>query len=250
MIVCPNCRIENDDSLTYCKWCGKPLRPENGKKKPDPRKRRILLIAALAVAAVAAAVMIVAASRPKEGGQKAARPGTTAEAPALTAEPLVTDVDAYFTERGKVISRTDADQSKSVRTEAASAADMDSRGFSGYPVTAEYSISGEYRPETEISAGSETRHPMYSTFYTAANGDIWSISEVNGQVCAFPVTYNMNSGETVQVIVSETESLMSYDSGTNRFYETVPSPETLRVVVVSRIDAETLERLSAEGIEP
>lgn len=60
---------------------------------------------------------------------------------------------------------------------------------------------------------------------------------------AYPVSYNMQSSSNVQVMISEKDTVMSYDSRTGKFYETIPKESELIVKKVGRIDAETIENL-------
>ena len=66
---------------------------------------------------------------------------------------------------------------------------------------------------------------------------------------ANPVTYNLQSKLDAQVIISENESVVSYDSTTNMFYETIPDKSALIVKRLKQIDAESLGKLNNEGID-
>ncbi len=258
---CRICGTENEEGRVICSKCLKPLEIE--KKKNNKKNCLIAAIAALLVAAVVFVVVFVILpkqnEKPSEPEEQAkqeepaqaageAERGSKAEEEIPDTEYFVEDAEAYYAEHGKIISTTDAGKSKDVRTEAETISAMDSRGLAQYPVTSEYSISGKYSEAADVSADSDTKHPIYTTYYVAENGDLWTISEVNGQVCAYPVSYIMNSGLETPVIISETETIISYDSETNRFFEMIPDPATLIVKTVERIDAETLEKLSKEGV--
>ena len=258
---CPNCGKENGEDRIICFECLKPLKKENDRSK----KKRFLIIAALAVA-VAAAVLAILLNRPKQVTIPEEKPGTavsdpaedTATRPETTAatatappraEPLAEDAEAYFSERGNVIGKTDAASSQDVHSEAETVSELKGRGLTQYSVTAEYSADGHYSGASDASADSQERHPMYTTYYVASNGDIWTITEINGRITAYPVTWNMNAETGTETILSETETIISYDSVKNCFYETIPDPSVLIVKKVERIDAETLEKLSTEGVD-
>ena len=66
---------------------------------------------------------------------------------------------------------------------------------------------------------------------------------------ANPVTYNFESENEVQLVLSEDEKINGYDNYTGKFYETIPDENALIVKVVEAIDKETLDRLTAEEIE-
>ena len=82
----------------------------------------------------------------------------------------------------------------------------------------------------------------------SANGDIWSISVVNGMIIANPASFNLNSELTAQLLISESEKLTSYDNATNKFFVTIPYESEVIVKTVDKIDAETLDRLTVEEI--
>ena len=101
----------------------------------------------------------------------------------------------------------------------------------------------------EITEETTQKYPLYYTYYITESGDLWTILVIDGKVTANPASYNMNSELAVQVVISESETIMSYDSETNTYYETIPDPETLIVKVVPEINAEVLEQLTFEGID-
>lgn len=158
------------------------------------------------------------------------------------------DADAYFQSNSTVISETEVNSSNTVHSETEAYNNLNGRGFTG-SVETEYSMSGEYCGTTVISDTSPTKHPIYQTTYVTDNGDIWSIFEINGVVMADPVSYNLQSESGVQVLISETEAVISYDSRKNKFYETIPNESEVDVKTVSRIDAETIENLTYGEID-
>ncbi len=285
MKKCPYCGHENEDGRIICAKCLKALEV---KKEKTNRKIWIIVAAAIIVIAAVVTIIILTTGSHQGGettvqpdtsvaidGEKTSgdqvffhqpqddRKNTSdpneipleikdlpEEGPLPTpgTEVLVEDIDSFFSQHGEVINRIEANESENVHTGAEIVSDMNGRGLTQYPVTGEYSMSGQYSETTDVSADSDTKHPIYTTYYVASNGDLWTISEINGQVTAYPVTYNMNSGLNTEVIVAETNTIVSYDSGTNRFYETIPAATALTVKTVERIDAETLDRLSAEGV--
>lgn len=159
------------------------------------------------------------------------------------------DADAYFEDNSEVINEIDANDSDVVLSEAEISDDLTDRGFGEYPITTEYSMDGEYYEETDISDSSSSKHPIYQTYYITENGDIWTIFVINDAVMANPVSYNDQSDLGVQLIISESDTVTSYDSTTNKFYETIPDESVLIVKTVERIDADTLEDLTIEEID-
>ena len=256
---CPYCGRENDENRVICSECLKPLRKEkNGKKIAVLAAAAAVLIAGI----VTVAILITGPGRDK----KTEEPDNPAPAavetvpavaetvpddnePVPAGEPLVEDLDRYFMERGQLTAKIKADESETVHTGAEIVTGMKERGITQYPVTSEYAMDGAFSEEADVSADAGVKHPMYTTYYVASNGDIWTINDVNGCLTAYPVTYHVNSEPQIQVVFSETEKIMSYDSTTNCFYETIPDPSVLVVKIVERIDAETLDRISTEGID-
>ncbi len=156
--------------------------------------------------------------------------------------------EEYYTLNGTLIKSIDVGVSSEVHTEKETFLNLTTRGFTQYPITTETSISGELIDEFEISDQAQTKHPMYITYYITGTGDLWTIMEINGHVFANPVSYNLTENGAGQVILSETNSIFSYDPISNAFYETIPNISALKVVTVNYIDADTLEKMTAEEI--
>lgn len=159
------------------------------------------------------------------------------------------DADEYYKNNSQIISETNAKDSDKVSTEKDIRKNLDARGFHDSSITYEYSMDGQYLESSEISDSSAEKHPMYTTYYVTENGDLWTIMEVNGTIVANPVFYNEQSELPVQLIISETDSIVSYDSAKNKFYETIPNQLTLIVKKVDKINAKTLEKLTIEEID-
>jgi len=156
------------------------------------------------------------------------------------------DADEFFEENSEIVSEIDA--SKAGRTEAEVYKNLTDRGFTDMPITVNYTMNGEYGEPKEISSTGSEKHPIYSTYYITESGDVWNVYEINGAVFANPVSYNMKYDRDVQVIISETDNITSYDSTLNKFYVTKPNETALDVRKVDKIDAETLDNLTAREI--
>jgi len=164
-------------------------------------------------------------------------------------EYLVDTVDAenHLAQIGEIKSVQSAKKSKSVHTEKDAAANLTSRGFTQMEITAEYTMNGDYYTEAEVSKDGKTKHPAYNTYYITSQNQAWYITEINGRVFAAPSFYNASNSDGVYVIVSETDSMISYDSETNSFYELVPfNTSGIRIITVDRIDSDALEALYFE----
>lgn len=153
------------------------------------------------------------------------------------------DADAYYQNYATVHEQLPAQQSTAVREGSAVCGDFADRGFTEYPVTTQYDMDGTYGQEQSVSRYSSAKHPMYQTYYISTDGDIWLIYEINGQLCANPLSYNMELESGPQMMVSETGTLTTYDSTLNKFYVVTPKEDLIKITQVTRIDAETLEGL-------
>lgn len=160
-----------------------------------------------------------------------------------------TNADDYFENNSKVISEIDVNDSYAVSSESETFENLTERGFTTSPITAEYSMDGQYYKASEISKYSSSKHPIYQTYHVTESGNVWTIFEINGVIMANPAFYNIDSDADVQLIVSESDAITSYDAKTNKFYETIPDKSALTVRKVERIDAETLEKLTFGALE-
>ena len=159
------------------------------------------------------------------------------------------DAEEYFKNNTSLITSFDAYTSQTVSTEEQVYNNFYERGFTEVSITYDYSMDGLFCDTTEISSYSSERHPTYQAYYTTQSGNIWLLLEVNGSVFASPAFYNFEDETRVPVLLSETNSITSYDGKTNKFYVNVPDQSETVIKTVSRIDAATLERLTGEEID-
>lgn len=152
------------------------------------------------------------------------------------------DADKYFAENSTIISTENA--LNSGRTEAETYKNLHDRGFTQESITTQYDMDGTFFEEKEISESGQNKHPMYVTYYETEDGRLWTIFEINGEVFANPIFYNMENDSGIQLLISETDTLTSYDSTLNKFFVTRPNEDTATVKTVTRINAETLETLT------
>lgn len=158
------------------------------------------------------------------------------------------DADEYYSKnaQGKVTKEPVSEDNSFSEKEVTE--HLSSLGFTGSPITTSYDMNGKYFNDIEIT-GSDERHPSYVTIYTAKNDMIWGIIVTGKQIIANPVIYNMSGKEPVQVIVSEYETICSYDSAPNNtYYITIPKEDVLKVDV-SKIDANTLDNMTQYYID-
>ena len=159
------------------------------------------------------------------------------------------DAEEYFEERAELVDKVSANKSQNVLTEAEAYSLFTERGFTQYAITTNYAMDGEFIADTEISGSSTTKHPIYQTYYVSAGGDVWVVMSIDGTVVASPVSYNTQETITVEVALSESKTVTSYDGPTNAFYKTVPNEDTLKLIVVDCIDAAKLDQFSIWEID-
>ena len=158
------------------------------------------------------------------------------------------EAEQYFEKNSQLIDIVKVEESEDVMTEAEVKSFLEDRGFGDYEINYSYSLDGEFGNETEISETSTYKHPTYQTIYLSKSGEVWIIDVINGAVFANPFDYNMGSERAVQLLVSETNELTSYDSQSDKFFITIPNNTEVIVKVVDRIDAETLDGLTGEEL--
>ena len=151
------------------------------------------------------------------------------------------DADTYYSQNAEVMSVTDVEESKEVLTEKNVTEFLIKRGFQDYPITTEYSIDGEFFDDEEIDESSSQKHPLYEMQYVSSNDILWIIYIVNGSISAYPVTYNLESERNAPLLITESDTVISYDYPTNRFYETIPKESAVIVKKIDKINYASLD---------
>ena len=156
--------------------------------------------------------------------------------------------EAYYWNNAEIIDVLDADESEDVFTEADVITMLRNRGFSDFPIEYAFDIDGSYVSATEAANTSSTTHPVYYTYYISEDESLWAIYVINETIMAYPVSHVIETNAPVDILISETEAIASYDESANRFYINIPYSSVAIVKTVERIDAETLEQLTSEEI--
>ena len=171
--------------------------------------------------------------------------GPEADGPRIIPEETLErpDPEAYLTEQGSILERTDAKNAGTIRTEAEISRIFAERGFTGYPIVACYDMDGRYIGEQEISETGTGKHPFYQTYYVSEDGALWSVTEINGVFQAEPMTYNADTGWGQACLISESITIMNYDGESNRFYTVVPDSNQIFLKTIGHIDARALDEL-------
>ena len=162
------------------------------------------------------------------------------------AENLLKPVNAddHFNEIGTVIEKTNVNSSDKVLSEYDVGKNMDDRGFRDYEIMSQYNMEGSFSQEEEIGSSSYESHPVYYLDYIDESNRQWRIYNTNGAVSAYLISYRVENPDKPPVILSESDSLMGYDSHTNTYYEYKPNSDTANVIKISKITAEALEAFS------
>ena len=168
------------------------------------------------------------------------------EAPRPIKPDNPSDADNYYWDNSEVLEVKSAPASPELTTGAQTKNLLDGRGFDVFPIYCEYDINGNYIELQEIPADTADKYPMYQTYYMSAAKEMWTVFVIDGKIFANPVSYNMTSGLGVQLLVSESEVLTSYDEEGNLYYVNIPKDTAVITKVVDRIDAATLDTLTVE----
>ena len=161
----------------------------------------------------------------------------------------ITPEEAYA--NSTIIATTDVQSSSDSLTEADAVRFLTERGFNSFAITAGYGLDGSYVGDKEIDASSSEDHPSYEATYVTPDENIWMLHLCGSQLTAVPLTFNneSQSAKKAPFILSEKESITSYYSATNTFYEIIPDGSRHAVKTVPKIDAETIDGLTLREIE-
>ena len=250
---CSKCGKECEDKDLFCRFCGAEIENEqasrisedieNVEPKIDstpttPRqtyKKWMLPMMLLIIVAVGVTILIIEHSNKRE----------LRELEQEQLELSGMNVEDYFNQNSVVKNILTAKDSSDVHTEKEVEDEMKSRGFNQNSVYYEFSMKGKHQESTETN-GSGKKHPVYQTYYVTDKGDIWTISDINGHITAYPVSFNLERDDEVEVIVSENDTLFSYDSIDNKYYETIPDSSVVDMRILENIDAKTLDGMTVE----
>lgn len=158
------------------------------------------------------------------------------------------NAEEYFQENSEIISKIAVKDSKTISNEKDTIQNYTDRGFSECTISTNYDMDGNFGETAEISGSSE-KHPYYETIFVTSSNELWNVMEVNGTIIANPLSYNEQSTRGAPILISESDTIVSYDNVNNNFYETIPNESEVIVITVDRIDAETLENLTVEEID-
>ena len=159
------------------------------------------------------------------------------------------NAEEYYSANAEILSVTKVDDAEEILTSSEAISGFEERGFSLYEVTSFYEINGDMYSDGKIVGKTNEKHPCYQTYYMNSSDELWTLFIINNKVLANPVSFNMQSERNAQLIISEDESIVSYDSVTNSYYETIPDESELIVLKVDKIDSNTLDRYTITEID-
>lgn len=159
------------------------------------------------------------------------------------------EAEKYYRDSSEeVVKITDAKESADVPSEKEVTKLLSDRGFITDNIVTDYTMDAEFLDEAKIDENSTEKHPIYKMLYGSESEILWNVFVINGVVSAYPVSYNLVSERQAVLLITETDTVTSYDYTSNRFFETIPKESTMIVRKVSRIDKETLDSLTIGGL--
>ena len=259
-MYCNRCGKEIKPEWKHCRYCGaeisasskRHLGVKKNREKPESKapKKRLWVISTVCVLLLVITASVVLKLHYNQSEVDAGEGQTTVSTDS-TAEIDLPRLNAktYFEERSEVVRVIDVSESEAIPTEKQAAELLISRGFADYPIMTDYAINGSFSPDSPTSSDSSKKHPVYTTYYVSDNEEYWTIYLINGTVIAYPISYNLQSSRSTKLVISETETVISYDNRENKFYETIPQGSELIVKTIDRIDAESLAKLTSKAID-
>lgn len=172
----------------------------------------------------------------------------TSQAETMTYPEL--DADEYYNDNSeKIIDVKKADEYADTITGAEAVKMMNDRGFTQSPLKYYFNVSGDYLGECEATESTDVKAPVYQTYYITENEEIWMIYVSGSSVTAFPLSFNGTSEDGTELILSETEELVSYFDNSNTYYVTIPKKSVVKVAVVDEINAKAFEKYTVKELE-
>ncbi len=165
-----------------------------------------------------------------------------------SAENSIIGADEYYSKNAEVISVTKAKESDKVQSEQEVTELLADRGFDTENIVTDYTMDGDYLDETEIEDSSTEKHPLYKMLYVSESEILWNIYLINGVISAYPVSYNLVSERDSVLLITESDTVTSYDYNSNQFFETIPNESEMIVRKIEKIDKEALDNLTIGGL--
>lgn len=222
--------------LEFLKLTTWEMRRDMRKTKSKVRVIWLVFLLIIIVGIIATLIFLKFAKKPEKAKQ-------------ILREEDMNDREKYYWDNTEVIEFRDVQESKDLLSETSAITLMDELGFTQFPTNYERTLDGEYVGEREADGYSAEKHALYTSYYISANEEAWTIHIVENKVFALPLSFMEESVLDAEVIVSETEELVSHEYQSNRFYTTIPKNDEVIVHVVDKIDAQTLDFLTVDKLK-
>lgn len=152
----------------------------------------------------------------------------------------------YFEETAeKIISITPVSEAKKVLSEKEIVKFLKDRGFNDLKVEFDYDMNGNYIKEQTITNPTDTKHPCYNAYYISDTTGVWTIFIAQDKIVAYASQKTLELAEEgkidAQIILSESNDILSYDSLGNKYYLTIPKKTKIDLRVVKKINKQTLD---------
>lgn len=157
------------------------------------------------------------------------------------------EVEEYYKKNAEIIDVVDVTP-KETLSESEVTKLLNQKGFTDYPIIYNYSLSGDYNNDQEGDPSSEVKHPMYGTYYTSKNNEIWYVTVVGKEIYANPLSFNIQTGRKVPTMLSTSNTIISYDDENDRLYTIIPKESAMIVVKVDDINSDVLDNLTVEEV--
>lgn len=154
------------------------------------------------------------------------------------------DVGEELRNESQVLESIDVATSDQVTSEADIAKQFKDKGFVNCVIYTAYSMDGTYNDDEKIDEESSDCHPLYYATYISDDNYCWTVYSCNGEWSASPISYLYSGLAASEIIVSEREYIMSYDSYANCFYKIIPSSNECVIRSVSVINSKALDELA------
>ncbi len=172
--------------------------------------------------------------------------GAITSTPSEEENPSV--AEEYYKENADILEVVDVTSDTTLSEEEVTKL-LNEKGFKDYPITYNYSLSGDFDSEKESSSSSNVKHPMYGTYYLSKNNEIWYVTIVGKNIYANPLSFNMQTERKVTTMLSTSNTIFGYDDEKDRFYTVIPKESAMIVVKVDDINSDVLDNLTVEEVE-
>ena len=161
----------------------------------------------------------------------------------------INEADKYYQETSEKIFSTEYANENNTLSEKEVYTLLSNKNINQYPIIYEYDLNGIYIGESKVDNNSSNKHPMYQTFYSAENGDLWNIFIVGKSVYASALSYNYESDTKIEHIFSESEMLTCYADVNNKYYLTIPKSSAIAFHILETVNSTTLDKLTFEELD-